>query len=70
MNRCPHVAIRGIFGDEINHTPGFRRLQCLDCGRHLDGPVSLSNRNWLCPFCGRWFATQTRLFDHKEGDLE
>lgn len=40
--RCPHVRIRGIHGDEINYTPKFRRLECLDCGRHLDGPVSLA----------------------------
>lgn len=41
--RCPHVRIRGIYGDEVVFAaPGFRRLQCLDCGRHLDGPVSLA----------------------------
>lgn len=36
---CPHDRVRGIYGDEINHTPGFRRNQCLDCGQFLDGPV-------------------------------
>lgn len=39
---CPHVNLRGIYGDEINHTPGYRRNQCRDCGRLLDGPVSIS----------------------------
>lgn len=39
---CPHERKRGIFGDEINYAPGFRRLACLDCGRFLDGPVSLA----------------------------
>lgn len=39
---CPHVRLRGIYGDEINHTPGYRRNECLDCGRLLDGPVSIS----------------------------
>lgn len=39
---CPHVRLRGIYGDEINHTPGYRRNQCLDCGRLLDGPVSIA----------------------------
>jgi len=39
---CPHGDLRGIYGDEINHTPGGRRLQCLDCGELLDGPVSLA----------------------------
>jgi hypothetical protein len=39
---CPHGSLRGIYGDEINHTPGYRRLQCRDCGRFLDGPAFLS----------------------------
>lgn len=39
---CPHSNLRGIYGDEINHTPGFRRLKCLSCGRLLDGPVMLA----------------------------
>ena len=40
--RCPHVRIAGIYGDRILHTPGYRRLICLDCGRLLDGPPSLA----------------------------
>lgn len=45
---CPHVHVRGIYGDAINHTPGYRRNRCLDCGRLLDGPVSISvDRNAL-----------------------
>lgn len=36
---CPHSRVRGIFGDEINHTAGYRRNKCVDCGRLLDGPV-------------------------------
>lgn len=40
--RCPHSRLRGIYGDEvIFNTPSFARLQCLDCGAYLDGPVSL-----------------------------
>lgn len=39
---CPHGRVRGIYGDEINFTPGYRRLQCEDCGEFLDGPVSIS----------------------------
>lgn len=39
---CAHSRLRGIYGDEINHTPGYRRLQCRDCGRLLDGPVMLA----------------------------
>lgn len=40
---CPHARLRGIYGDEITFaTPRFNRLQCLDCGRYLDGPVSLA----------------------------
>lgn len=42
INRCPHVTIRGIYGDMINHVHGFR-LQCLDCGMLLYGPVDLAN---------------------------
>lgn len=42
-NRCPHTSIRGIYGDEINRTPGYRRLVCRNCGRLLDGPVSLAH---------------------------
>lgn len=37
--RCPHVCTIGIYGDEINQAIGYR-LQCLDCGRLLDGPVA------------------------------
>ncbi len=48
MNRrqrrhCPHSDVRGIYGDEINHTPGGRRLQCRDCGRLLDGPPGIAD---------------------------
>ncbi|ALY08651.1 hypothetical protein CAPNMURICA_51 [Arthrobacter phage CapnMurica] len=39
---CAHTVVRGIYGDLINHTPGFRRLQCEECLTYLDGPVSLS----------------------------
>ena len=39
---CPHIHVRGIYGDEITRTPGWRRNQCLDCGQHLDGPVLVS----------------------------
>lgn len=41
LNRCPHVRISGIYGDEINHCGGYR-LSCDDCGRLLDGAVSLA----------------------------
>ncbi len=47
MNRrerkhCPHVDVIGVWGDAINHAPGYRRNYCRDCGRHLDGPVTIS----------------------------
>ena len=41
INRCPHVWKSGIYGDEINHSAGYR-LRCDNCGRLLDGPVSLA----------------------------
>jgi hypothetical protein len=41
-HRCPHTSLRGIYGDEINHTPHFSRLQCHNCYRFLDGPVWLA----------------------------
>jgi hypothetical protein len=35
--------IVGIYGDAVIFaSPRFSRLQCLDCGRFLDGPVSLA----------------------------
>lgn len=41
--RCPHVDVRAIYGDEIIFgTPKWNRLQCRDCGRFLDGPVSIA----------------------------
>lgn len=41
---CPHTRIRGIYGDEIIFgTPCFARLQCVDCRKYLEGPVSLAN---------------------------
>ncbi|WPH57635.1 hypothetical protein [Mycobacterium phage WXIN] len=36
---CPHLLVRRIYGDEINHTPGFRRDECQLCGRLLDDEV-------------------------------
>lgn len=39
---CPHSNLRGIYGDEII-TARFKRLWCADCGRLLDGPVSLAS---------------------------
>jgi hypothetical protein len=44
---CPHRNLRGIYGDEILHIPGGRRLVCRDCGRLLDGPVSLAEARGL-----------------------
>lgn len=42
-SRCPHVNVRGIYGDEIIFaTPNWNRIQCLDCGKFLDGPVSIA----------------------------
>lgn len=46
--RCPHSRLRGIYGDEINATGGYR-LACEDCGRVLEGPVNLAKmreREW------------------------
>lgn len=39
---CPHSFVRGIYGDEITRTPGWRRVECRDCGRLLDGPVRIA----------------------------
>jgi len=42
-SRCPHSNLRGIYGDEVIFaTPNWNRLQCLDCGQFLDGPVKLA----------------------------
>ena len=38
--RCPHSNLRGIYGDEINARRS--RLECRDCRRFIDGPVSLA----------------------------
>lgn len=43
-NRCPHANMRGVYGDEINDCGGYR-LRCCDCGRYLDGPLSLANQD-------------------------
>ena len=42
INRCPHLHLRGVYGDEINHTPGYRRIRCRDCGQALDGHVRIA----------------------------
>ena len=42
INRCPHLHLRGVYGDEINHTPGYRRIRCTDCGQALDGHVRIA----------------------------
>jgi hypothetical protein len=39
---CPHSDLIGIYGDLVNAVGGWR-LRCADCGRYLDGPVSLAN---------------------------
>lgn len=40
---CPHVNVRAIYGDEVTYaTPDFNRIQCLDCWKFLDGPVSIA----------------------------
>jgi len=39
--RCPHVDVIGIYGDAINRCGGYRNF-CRDCGRYLDGQVSIS----------------------------
>lgn len=42
--RCPHSNLRGIYGDEVIFaTPRSSRLQCMDCGSFLDGPVRLAD---------------------------
>jgi hypothetical protein len=42
-SRCPHSLVRGIYGDEIIFgTPNWNRIQCLDCGKFLDGPVGIA----------------------------
>lgn len=42
-SRCPHSKLRPIHGDEIIFgTPDWNRIQCLDCGRFLDGPVVIA----------------------------
>lgn len=40
---CPHSNLRAIHGDEVNYTPGYRRLECRDCRALLDGPVVLAS---------------------------
>ena len=40
--RCPHASLRGIYGDQQIAHYGGHRLICTDCGRLLDGPVSLA----------------------------
>lgn len=38
---CPHSKLRPIHGDEIV-AAGYKRLDCLDCRRLLDGPVVIA----------------------------
>lgn len=40
-NRCPHENLYGVYGDQIHRSLGTR-LVCGDCGRYLNGPVSLA----------------------------
>jgi len=40
-SRCPHVHVEGIYGDQIIFA-GWSRLYCRDCGKLLDGPVSIA----------------------------
>ena len=52
--RCPHVRIRGIYGDEIRFSRWFR-LKCLDCDRLLSGPVNLRTHEL---FDGCWLPVE------------
>lgn len=56
--RCPHEYIRGIYGDEINQTPRGARLECIECGRLLDGPVNIAT-HYLAD-CGRYIRIHRR----------
>lgn len=47
---CPHVDLRGIYGDMINSCGGWR-LWCGDCERFIDGPVKLAERR--VPRCNK-----------------
>ena len=38
--RCPHAHLRGVY-DEIIFAANWRRVQCLDCRRYLDLPLSI-----------------------------
>ena len=40
-SQCPHVDVHGIYGDAIAYF-GYVRNHCHDCGKLLDGPVSIS----------------------------
>ena len=39
--RCPHARLQGVYGDEIIFVAGCRRIQCIDCRRYLDLPLSI-----------------------------
>ena len=42
---CTHKNLRGVYGDEIIFVANWRRIQCLDCHRYLDLPLSTLERN-------------------------
>ena len=39
--RCPHARLQGVYGDEIIFVASWRRIQCIDCRRYLDLPLSI-----------------------------
>jgi hypothetical protein len=50
---CRHDNLRGIYGDEINRTPGYARSQCRDCGVIFPGypPTRDKEKSGPCPYC-------------------
>lgn len=37
---CTHKNLRGVYGDEIIFTAGWRRIACTDCGKYLNRPLT------------------------------
>ncbi len=57
INRCPHIVIRGIYGDEILARGGYR-LVCSNCGRLLNGPVKLATWSMSDIYIQEWKSSR------------
>lgn len=60
--KCSHPRTRGVYGDEINHSP--TRVICLDCHRYLEQDVSMATVDYISWLLTARFQCNDMAFGH------